>query len=80
MGEAWIALGLSLKVALWATALDLVVGVAIGWVLARKRFPGRELLDALMTLLADPISASRGDLANESDLPRGFKYAVTAVS
>lgn len=52
--------------------------------------PGQELLlrradladlDALMTLLADdPISASRGDLANESDLPRGFKYAVTAVS
>ena len=41
--------------------------------------PGQELLlrradladlDALMTLLADdPISASRGDLANESDLP-----------
>ena len=50
MGDAWIALGLSLKVALWATALDLVLGVAVGWVLARKRFPGRELLDALLTL------------------------------
>ena len=50
MEGAWIALGLSLKVALWATVLDLVFGVAIGWVLARKRFPGRELVDALMTL------------------------------
>lgn len=50
MGEAWIALGLSLKVALWATAIDLVLGIALGWVLARKRFPGRELLDALLTL------------------------------
>ncbi|WP_338758809.1 molybdate ABC transporter permease subunit [Massilia sp. METH4] len=50
MGDAWIALALSLKVALWATVLDLVLGVAVGWVLARKRFPGRELLDALLTL------------------------------
>lgn len=50
MGDAWIALGLSLKVALWATAIDLVLGIAIGWLLARKRFPGRELVDALLTL------------------------------
>lgn len=50
MADAWIALGLSLKVALCATLIDLVLGVAIGWVLARRRFPGRELLDALLTL------------------------------
>ena len=50
MEGAWIALGLSLKVALWATALDLVLGVAVGWLLARTRFAGRELLDALLTL------------------------------
>lgn len=50
MDGAWIALGLSLKVALWATAIDLVLGIALGWVLARRRFPGRELLDALLTL------------------------------
>jgi molybdate transport system permease protein len=47
---AWIALRLSLKVALWATLIDLVLGVAFGYLLARKRFPGRELLDALLTL------------------------------
>ena len=35
MEAAWIALGLSLKVALWATALDLVLGVAVGFALAR---------------------------------------------
>ncbi|MBB3223992.1 molybdate transport system permease protein [Massilia umbonata] len=50
MADAWIPLGLSLKVALFATLIDLVFGVAIGWVLARRRFPGRELLDALLTL------------------------------
>lgn len=47
---AWIALRLSLKVALWATLIDLVLGVALGYLLARKRFAGRELLDALLTL------------------------------
>jgi molybdate transport system permease protein len=48
--SAWIALALSLKVAGWATALNLVLGVAAGFALARLRFPGRELLDAVLTL------------------------------
>jgi molybdate transport system permease protein len=50
MESAWIALRLTLKVAGWATALNLVLGVGMGFLLARKRFPGRELLDALLTL------------------------------
>ncbi len=37
---AWITLGLSLKVAAWATALNLVLGVGVGFLLARARFPG----------------------------------------
>jgi len=47
---AGVALGLSLKVAGWSTALNLVLGVAAGYLLARRRFWGRELLDAVMTL------------------------------
>ncbi|MDI4632925.1 molybdate ABC transporter permease subunit [Pelomonas sp. V22] len=50
MDPAWIALALSLKVAGWATLLNLVLGVAAGFALARWRFPGRELLDAVLTL------------------------------
>ncbi|MDB6002142.1 MAG: transporter permease [Rhizobacter sp.] len=50
MEPAWIALGLSLKVALWATAIDLVLGVSIGYLLARTRFPGRELVDSILLL------------------------------
>lgn len=46
----WITLALTLKVAAWATAINLAFGVAAGWVLARKRFVGRELLDAILTL------------------------------
>jgi molybdate transport system permease protein len=50
MQPAWTALGLSLKVALWATLLDVIAGVALGYLLARVRFPGRDTLDALLTL------------------------------
>lgn len=50
MDAAWVALGLSLKVALWATALATVLGVTIGYALSRWRFPGRELLDAVLLL------------------------------
>jgi molybdate transport system permease protein len=50
MPDAWIPLTLTLKVAFWATAINLVLGVAAGFALARLRFPGRELLDAALTL------------------------------
>ena len=50
MNDAWVALSLTLKVAGWATALNLVLGVAVGYALARWRFPGRDLLDAALTL------------------------------
>lgn len=47
---AWTALLLSLKVAGWATLLNLLAGIAVGYLLARKQFPGRDLLDTLLTL------------------------------
>jgi len=50
MSGAWVALALTLKVAGWATALNLVLGVGVGFLMARCRFPGRELLDAALTL------------------------------
>ncbi|GAA4011866.1 molybdate ABC transporter permease subunit [Actimicrobium antarcticum] len=46
----WTALLLSLKVAGLATAINLVLGIAIGYALARLRFPGRNLLDTVLTL------------------------------
>ena len=51
MDSAWTALGLSLKIAGWATAINLIFGIAVGYALARLRFPGRNLLDTLLTLL-----------------------------
>lgn len=46
----WFPLWLSLRVAFVSTFFVAVVGVALGWLLARKRFFGREAVDALVTL------------------------------
>lgn len=50
MDQAWIALALTLKVAGCATLLNLLLGVGFGFLLARRGFPGRDLLDAVFTL------------------------------
>ncbi|MBY5987947.1 molybdate ABC transporter permease subunit [Roseovarius atlanticus] len=44
------ALALSLKVSFWAVLVSLPLAVAMAWVLARKRFPGKALLSALVHL------------------------------
>jgi molybdate transport system permease protein len=46
----WQALRLSLITATAATAVCLVLGVPLAWLLARTHFPGRALLRALVTL------------------------------
>ncbi|MBX9835970.1 MAG: molybdate ABC transporter permease subunit [Burkholderiaceae bacterium] len=50
MEVAWSALSLSLQVAGWATALNLVLGIGVGYLLARTRFVGRDVLDTVLTL------------------------------
>ncbi|GAC1346939.1 MAG: molybdate ABC transporter permease subunit [Acetobacteraceae bacterium] len=48
--EEWQALRLSLAVALRSVALGLPAAVAVAWVLSRRRFVGRPVLDALVHL------------------------------
>ncbi|GAB3514987.1 molybdate ABC transporter permease subunit [Pseudoxanthomonas daejeonensis] len=48
--EEMTAIGLSLKVASVAALASLPLGVAVAWLLARRRFPGKALLDALVHL------------------------------
>jgi molybdate transport system permease protein len=48
--DEWIAIRLSLRIALVATAVALPFGVAIAWLLARKNFWGKALLDGLVHL------------------------------
>jgi molybdate transport system permease protein len=48
--EEWQAVRLSLDVATRSVLVSLAPAVAVAWVLARGRFPGRMLLDALVHL------------------------------
>ena len=48
--EALTALWLSLRVAVVATAANAVIGIPLAYLLARRRFAGRGLLDLLVTL------------------------------
>jgi molybdate transport system permease protein len=48
--EEWVVLALSLRVALWSAAISLPLAIAVAWVLARKRFPGKTLFDAFVHL------------------------------
>ncbi|WP_264049810.1 molybdate ABC transporter permease subunit [Methylobacterium flocculans] len=48
--DEWTAIALSLRVAGVATLASLLPGLAVAWVLARRRFPGRALLDGLVHL------------------------------
>lgn len=48
--ELLSALGLSIRVACLATVLDAALGIPLAYLLARKTFPGRTLVDLLVTL------------------------------
>jgi molybdate transport system permease protein len=48
--QEWTAVALSLRVALVATAVSLPFGVAMAWLLARKNFPGKAILNAAIYL------------------------------
>ena len=48
--ETWTALALSVRVAAVATFLNAVVGIPLAYLLARKVFPARWLVDLLVTL------------------------------
>ncbi len=43
-------IALSIKVSVLATGINLVPGIAWGWLLARKQFPGKTLVDATLNI------------------------------
>ena len=49
-GAAWQITAFTLAVALVATLLMLPIGVWLAWLLARRRFPGRALVETLVSL------------------------------
>lgn len=48
--DEWVAVELSLRVAVWATVASLPIGLAVAMLLARGRFWGRSLLNVLVHL------------------------------
>lgn len=48
--EEWQAVALSLRVSFWATVISLPFGILCAWALARRRFPGWQLLNGLVHL------------------------------
>jgi molybdate transport system permease protein len=48
--EEWTAIALSLRIAVVATAAALPAGILVAWLLARKNFWGKTLLDGLVHL------------------------------
>jgi molybdate transport system permease protein len=50
MAIDWFPLWLSLEVASIATAISLLLGIWLAWLLANKHFAGKEILDAVTTL------------------------------
>ncbi len=56
------ALWLSLQVGLWGTGLSLPLALAVAWLLARRRFWGRRVLDALVhaPLVLPPVLVGYG--------------------
>ena len=48
--EEWQAIALSVRVAAVAVAGSLPLGIALGWLLARRRFPGKSLVETTLNL------------------------------
>ena len=48
--EEWVAIELSLRVAFWSVLVSLPLGIFFAWLLARRNFPGKSLLNGLIHL------------------------------
>ncbi|MBJ6122800.1 molybdate ABC transporter permease subunit [Sphingomonas mollis] len=88
--EEWEALRLSLRIAGAATFWGLIAATAFAWLLARVRFPGRFLLDALLhaPLILPPVVigfvllilfGTQGPIGRWLDEVWGIRLAFTAA-
>lgn len=90
----WTALGLSVRVALLALAIILPPTLALGYALARYRFPGRDVIAALslMPLVMPPVvtgyllllalgpTSPIGSWLDAAGLPLAFRWTGAAVA
>lgn len=86
----WAALGLSVRVALWVVLAVVVPGVAAGWLLSRREFAGKPLVDALLhaPLVVPPVATGyllllllgRRGLYGRVLAPMGVEVAFTELA
>lgn len=78
------ALFLSLKISLWAVASGLIPGIAVAYLLARKNFPGKLLLDGLIhvPLVIPPVVTGYVLLIlfNDNGIGGKFLYELFGIS
>ncbi|HRO12271.1 molybdate ABC transporter permease subunit [Amaricoccus sp.] len=48
--DEWTAVRLSIRVSTWATLVSLPIGIGVAWLLARRDFPGKALLNGVVHL------------------------------
>ena len=86
--EEWEAVALSLRVAAWCAAASLPPGLAVAWLLARREFPGKTLLDGIvhLPLVLPPVAIGylllvgfgrRGVIGAPLEEAFGFTFAFT---
>ena len=84
----WTAVAISLRVALWAVAISMPFGIAIGWLLARRDFRAKWVVETLvnLTLVMPPVVTgylllhlfgSQGWLGGLLDRTLGVRIAFT---
>lgn len=92
--QEWQAVQLSLKVALVATLASLPFAIAIAWLLARRQFPGHDLLSALvhLPLVLPPVVTGYlllitfgtkgpvGSLLKQLDIILAFRWTGAALA
>lgn len=86
----WAALGLSVRVALWVVLAVVAPGVAAGWLLSRREFAGKPLVDALLhaPLVVPPVATGyllllllgRRGLFGQVLAPLGVEVAFTELA
>jgi sulfate/thiosulfate transport system permease protein len=77
-GRVWAALFLSFRLAFLAAVFNLVLGVILGWVLARYQFAGRRIIDAAVDLPFALPTAVAGIALTALYAPNGAFGALAA--
>ncbi len=58
MSQIWTAISNSCEIAVIVTIIDILLGLPMAWILVRKKFRGKELIDTLIDMpLAVPTAA-----------------------